>query len=80
MIDDLAFAMYQDPEIAVIIRNLDRKKQECVHGKKQRTNAYKIKSFEFLRILLHHILEEKFDQARRFKQAVYELMKVKAEK
>jgi hypothetical protein len=26
--------MYQDPEIAAIIRNLDRKKQECVHGKK----------------------------------------------
>jgi len=26
--------MYQDPEIAEIIRNLDRKKQECVHGKK----------------------------------------------
>lgn len=33
MIDDLAFAMYQDPEIAVIIKNLDRKKQQCVHGK-----------------------------------------------
>ena len=34
IIDDLAFAMYQDPEIAAIIRNLDRKKQECVHGKR----------------------------------------------
>ena len=33
IIDDLAFAMYQDPEIAAIIRNLDRKKQECVHGR-----------------------------------------------
>ncbi len=34
IIDDLAFAMYQDPEIAAIIKNLDRKKQEYVHGKK----------------------------------------------
>ena len=52
MIDDLAFDMYQDPEIASIIRNLDRKKQECVHGKKGKgmNNAYTIKSFEFLRI------------------------------
>jgi hypothetical protein len=25
--------MYQDPEIAAIIKNLDRKKQECVQGK-----------------------------------------------
>ena len=24
--------MYQDPEIAAIIKNLDRKKQEYVHG------------------------------------------------
>jgi hypothetical protein len=32
IIDDLAFAMYQDPDIAAIIKNLDRKKQECVHG------------------------------------------------
>ncbi|CAF4563341.1 unnamed protein product, partial [Rotaria magnacalcarata] len=31
IIDDLAFAMYQDREIAAIIKNLDRKKQECVH-------------------------------------------------
>jgi hypothetical protein len=26
--------MYQDPEIAAIIKNLDRKKQECVYGKR----------------------------------------------
>ncbi|CAF5025335.1 unnamed protein product, partial [Rotaria sp. Silwood1] len=31
IVDDLAFAMYQDPEIAVIIKNLDRKKQQYVH-------------------------------------------------
>jgi hypothetical protein len=41
IIDDLAFAMYQDPEIATIIKNLDRKKQEYVHGKNS------IKSFFF---------------------------------
>ncbi|CAF3616574.1 unnamed protein product [Adineta steineri] len=51
IIDDLAFAMYQDPEIAAIIKNLDRKKQECVR-------------------------DEKFDQARKFKQATQELIKV----
>ncbi|CAF0732515.1 unnamed protein product [Adineta ricciae] len=51
IIDDLAFAMYQDPEIAAIIKNLDRKKRECVH-------------------------DERFDQARRFKQAIQELIKV----
>ncbi|CAF1175141.1 unnamed protein product [Rotaria sordida] len=51
IIDDLAFAMYQDPEIAAIIKNLDRKKQECVH-------------------------DEKFDQARKFKQAIQELIKI----
>jgi len=26
--------MFQDPEIAAIIKNLDKKKQEYVHGKK----------------------------------------------
>ncbi|CAF0816816.1 unnamed protein product [Didymodactylos carnosus] len=51
IIDDLAFAMYQDPEIAVIIKNLDKKKQEAVN-------------------------EEKFEQARKFKQAIQELIKV----
>ncbi|CAF2436445.1 unnamed protein product [Rotaria sp. Silwood2] len=51
IIDDLAFAMYQDPEIAAIITNLDRKKQECVQ-------------------------DEKFDQARKFKQAIQELIKI----
>jgi hypothetical protein len=29
-LDDLAFAMYQDPEISKIIRNLDKKKTDCV--------------------------------------------------
>ncbi|CAF0768941.1 unnamed protein product [Adineta ricciae] len=51
IVDDLAFAMFQDPEIAVIIRNLDRKKQEYVQ-------------------------DEKFDRARKFKQAIQELVKV----
>ncbi|UJR22352.1 hypothetical protein I4U23_025414 [Adineta vaga] len=51
IVDDLAFAMFQDPEIAVIIRNLDRKKQEYVQ-------------------------DEKFDRARKFKQAIQELIKV----
>jgi centrosomal protein CEP104 len=35
ILDDLAFAMYQDPEIAAIIRSLDRKKQDCVQGDDQ---------------------------------------------
>ncbi|CAF1036738.1 unnamed protein product [Rotaria sordida] len=51
IVDDLAFAMYQDPEIAVIIKNLDRKKQEYVH-------------------------DENFDQARKFKQAIQELINI----
>lgn len=29
--DDLAFDMYQDPEVACIIRQLDQKKQDMVH-------------------------------------------------
>jgi centrosomal protein CEP104 len=29
-LDDLAFDMYQDPEIAGIIRKLEKKKQEAV--------------------------------------------------
>lgn len=29
-LDDLAFDMYQDPEIAQIIRRLEKKKQEAV--------------------------------------------------
>lgn len=28
-LDDLAFAMYQDPEISSIIRDLDKKKTDC---------------------------------------------------
>ncbi|CAF0894566.1 unnamed protein product [Didymodactylos carnosus] len=51
IIDDLAFAMYQDPEIAVIIKNLDKKKQEAVN-------------------------DEKFEKARKYKQAIQELIKV----
>ena len=31
-LDDLAFAMYQDPEISQIIRDLDKKKSDCVIG------------------------------------------------
>lgn len=30
-LDDLAFDMYQDPEVAQIIRKLDEKKHEAVH-------------------------------------------------
>lgn len=30
-LDDLAFDMYQDPEVAQIIRTLDEKKREAVH-------------------------------------------------
>ena len=33
-LDDLAFDMYQDPEIAGIIRKLEKKKQEAVLRKK----------------------------------------------
>ncbi|CAF2644496.1 unnamed protein product [Rotaria sp. Silwood2] len=51
IVDDLAFAMYQDPEIAAIIKNLDRKKQEYVH-------------------------DENFDQARKSKQAIQELINI----
>lgn len=29
-LDDLAFDMYQDPEVGQIIKKLDRKKQEAV--------------------------------------------------
>ena len=31
-LDDLAFDMYQDPEIAQVIRKLERKKQDAVLG------------------------------------------------
>jgi len=31
-LDDLAFTMYQDPEISQIIRSLDKKKNNCVVG------------------------------------------------
>ncbi|XP_067946532.1 centrosomal protein of 104 kDa-like [Watersipora subatra] len=50
-LDDLAFDMYQDTEVAQIIRKLERKKQESV-------------------------LAEKFDYAKRVKQAIAELQKV----
>ena len=36
-LDDLAFDMYQDPEIAHILRKLERKKQEAVLGMNFRT-------------------------------------------
>ncbi|BFZ23710.1 hypothetical protein BsWGS_26748 [Bradybaena similaris] len=50
-LDDLAFDMYQDPEIAQIIRRLERRKQEAV-------------------------LQERYDYAKRLKQAIEELQKV----
>lgn len=31
-LDDLAFDMYQDPEVAVIIRRLEKQKQTAVLG------------------------------------------------
>ncbi|CAG5136224.1 unnamed protein product, partial [Candidula unifasciata] len=49
-LDDLAFDMYQDPEIAQIIRRLERRKQEAV-------------------------LQERYDYAKRLKQAIEELQK-----
>ncbi|XP_076860081.1 centrosomal protein of 104 kDa isoform X2 [Brachyhypopomus gauderio] len=50
-LDDLAFDMYQDPEVAHIIRILDDKKQESVRL-------------------------EKYDLARKLKQAIADLQKV----
>lgn len=47
IIDDLAFAMYQDPEIAAIIRNLDKKKQESVHGRANNQRIFFLKHFLF---------------------------------
>ncbi|XP_070562065.1 centrosomal protein of 104 kDa-like isoform X2 [Ptychodera flava] len=49
--DDLAFDMYQDPEVAQIIRKLDVRKNEAV-------------------------LQEKYDLAKRLKQAIADLQKV----
>ncbi len=69
IVDDLAFAMYQDPEIAGIIKNLDRKKQEYVYGK---SNIL----IEFFKKNSFSLLGEKFDEARKFKQAIQELLKV----
>ena len=31
-LDDLAFDMYQDPEVALLIRKLDAKKQKAAQG------------------------------------------------
>uniref|UniRef100_A0A671LA52 Centrosomal protein of 104 kDa n=1 Tax=Sinocyclocheilus anshuiensis TaxID=1608454 RepID=A0A671LA52_9TELE len=50
-LDDLAFDMYQDPEVAHIIRLLDQKKQDMVQ-------------------------EERFDLAKKLKQAIADLQKV----
>lgn len=61
--------MYQDPEIAGIIRNLDRKKQDHVNGKKAKSKT-ELKNF------FCEWLDENFDQARKFKQAIQELLKV----
>ncbi|XP_077998414.1 centrosomal protein of 104 kDa-like [Glandiceps talaboti] len=49
--DDLAFDMYQDPEVGQIIRKLDVRKNEAV-------------------------LQEKYDLAKRLKQAIADLQKV----
>ncbi|XP_064610541.1 centrosomal protein of 104 kDa-like isoform X2 [Liolophura sinensis] len=50
-LDDLAFDMYQDPEVGQIIKKLDRKKQEAV-------------------------LQERYDYAKRLKEAIAGLQKV----
>lgn len=50
-LDDLAFVMYQDPEIRKIIQSLDKKKCDCV-------------------------VSERFDEAKRLKQAISELYKI----
>ncbi len=50
-LDDLAFDMYQDPEVAHIIRLLDQKKLDMVR-------------------------EERFDLAKKLKQAIADLQKV----
>uniref|UniRef100_A0A8C3LEN9 Centrosomal protein of 104 kDa n=1 Tax=Chrysolophus pictus TaxID=9089 RepID=A0A8C3LEN9_CHRPC len=50
-LDDLAFDMYQDPEVAQIIRRLDEKKHEAVH-------------------------HERYDHAKKLKQAIADLQKV----
>ena len=73
IIDDLAFAMYQDPEIAAIIKNLERKKQEYVHSKISQSCSF---SFDIVLYQIYNFLDEKFDQARKFKQAIEELIKV----
>jgi len=50
-LDDLAFDMYQDPEVARIIRRLDEKKREAVR-------------------------HERYDYAKKLKQAIADLQKV----
>ncbi|XP_063720307.1 centrosomal protein of 104 kDa-like isoform X2 [Symsagittifera roscoffensis] len=50
-LDDLAFDMYQDPEVARIIRKLDKRKTQAIS-------------------------EERFDLAKKIKQAIVDLQKV----
>lgn len=54
-LDDLAFDMYQDPEVAQIIRRLDERKREAVR-------------------------QERYDHAKKLKQAIADLHKVPPEK
>ena len=39
-LDDLAFDMYQDPEVAAIVRRLDRQKQRAVLGQSKAVVRY----------------------------------------
>ena len=63
--------MYQDPEISQIIRNLDKKKTDCVLG-----NIFWIINLKKKCLELLSTVAEKFDEAKRLKQAISELYKI----
>lgn len=69
--DDLAFAIYQDPETGGLIRHLQRQKEVAVSGK----NATSMSCVCCIQIVALYSGED-FSRAKLLKQAIVDLQKV----
>ncbi|XP_019718495.1 centrosomal protein of 104 kDa isoform X2 [Hippocampus comes] len=76
-LDDLAFDMYQDPEVACIIRQLDQKKQDMVHQERFEQAKYLKQAIADLQKAGEHLARLDVEKQCAMEKEEYDLAKKK---
>ncbi|XP_061129093.1 centrosomal protein of 104 kDa [Syngnathus typhle] len=76
-LDDLAFDMYQDPEVACIIRQLDQKKQDMVHQERFEQAKYLKQAIADLQKAGEHLARFDVERQCAIEKEEYDLAKKK---